>query len=97
MSRIDDLLPELPTPVTVRGDGELAERLRARLAATPAGARPATVIDTIGTAESLTAAFEEVDDLGVVVSAAPQPAETVDLDLYGDLHVRGITLKTLAP
>ena len=96
MSSIEDLLPDLPTPVAVRGDDDLADRLRARVPA-PTDARPATVIDTTGTAAGLTAALEEVDDLGVVVSASLHPAETVDLDLYSDLHVRGITLKTLTP
>jgi len=82
--------------VEVLGDGAFARALRARLGTgiPPAGdARPAVVVETSGDAAALGAALARVDDLGTVVLAGPVAgAEPVALDLYADLHVRGLTL-----
>ena len=94
---IDAVIAALPAgaaAVEVAGDGELASALRARVAAiaAPAGSRPAVVIETTGDGAAVQAALRRVADLGTVVLAGPPPAVAVALDLYGDLHVRGLTL-----
>jgi len=84
-----------PGPVEVLGDSAFARALRARLgAATPAeGVRPVVVVETSGEAAAIAAALARVDDLGTVVLAGLSTgAGPVALDLYADLHVRGLTL-----
>jgi threonine dehydrogenase-like Zn-dependent dehydrogenase len=80
--------------VAVAGEGTLArdlrERLRPRLADPGAGA--SVVIETTGEPEQIARALTSVEDLGVIVLAGPPPAEPVALDLYGDLHVRGLRM-----
>jgi hypothetical protein len=85
-------------PVHVLGTGPLAARLRERLAPVPAaaGERPRTVVETTGEPAGLAHACELVDDLGTVVLAAALQGG-VALDLYADLHVRGLTLVTIPP
>jgi threonine dehydrogenase-like Zn-dependent dehydrogenase len=84
--------------VDVLGGGELAEALRSRLGARAAGeSQPGAVIETTGDPESIAAALRTVADLGTVVLAGPPPAGDAPLDLYADLHVRGLTLVGLAP
>lgn len=82
----------------VTGDGPLAQALRARLAAAPgAGAAPATIVETTGKTGAIRAALARVADLGTVVLAGPVAPGPVALDVYGDLHVRGLTLVAVAP
>lgn len=80
--------------VAVAGEGTLArdlkERLRSRLADPGAGA--SMVIETTGEPEQIARALKSVENLGVIVLAGPPPAEPVALDLYGDLHVRGLRM-----
>jgi threonine dehydrogenase-like Zn-dependent dehydrogenase len=81
------------TPVEVVGETSLGEAVRARLGHRAAGAgRPAAVIETTGNRDEIEAALRRVDDLGTVVLAGPPPPGPVPLDLYADLHVRGLTL-----
>ena len=42
-------------------------------------------------------ALERVDDLGTIVLAGPLPDATVRLNLYADVHVRGLTLLGIPP
>jgi threonine dehydrogenase-like Zn-dependent dehydrogenase len=87
-----------PEWVEVLGGGELAESLRSRLGARAAGhSRPGAVIETTGDSEAIAHALRTVADLGTVVLAGPPPAGGAALDLYADLHVRGLTLVGLAP
>jgi D-arabinose 1-dehydrogenase-like Zn-dependent alcohol dehydrogenase len=78
--------------VAVLGEGRLAgalrERLGSRVAAAPTGA--SVVIDTTGEAEQIAAALSAVEDLGVILLAGSPPAAPLALDLYSDLHVRGL-------
>jgi threonine dehydrogenase-like Zn-dependent dehydrogenase len=82
------------TPVEVIGSGELAAAVRAELGV-PSHAtqeRPGTIVETTGEVAEIQAALARVRDLGtVVLAAAPAPTEP-DLDLYADLHVRGLTV-----
>lgn len=84
-------LGELPGPVEVRGDNRLATELRRRLADRPGGERPAVVVETEGEADSIREALAGVADLGTVLLAGPPPGPMA-LDLYPDLHVRGLTV-----
>lgn len=84
----------LAKPVAVLGEGALGDRLRDALASPAMGttSRPATVVETTGSGAGLEAALALVGDLGTVVLAGPVAAEAMTLDLYTDLHVRGLTL-----
>lgn len=93
------LVPGGCASVEVIGAGAFADELRARLddrARQNADARPCAIIDTSGEEAALVAALQRVDDLGTVVLAGPQPASPLTLDLYADLHVRGLTIVGLA-
>ena len=85
-------------PVEVLGAGTLADRLRERLAPLPAPdrGRPRTVVETTGEPAQLARAFELVDDLGTVVLAGPLQGGAA-IDLYADVHVRGLTLVAIPP
>lgn len=83
-----------PLPVEVTGAGELAAAIRAELGpGEPATEeRPGTIVETTGAAAEIQAALARVRDLGLVVLAAAPAADAADLDLYADLHVRGLTV-----
>jgi hypothetical protein len=87
-----------PVPVEVTGAGELAAAIRAELGVPrePGEERPGTVVETTGDAAEIQAALARVRDLGLVVLAAPLASGAPDLDLYADLHVRGLTVQGLA-
>jgi threonine dehydrogenase-like Zn-dependent dehydrogenase len=86
-------LPANPGSVEVLGDGPLAKALRARLKLRAGGGRrPVAVIETTGDVRAVQDALRRVADLGTVVLAGPPPPDPVALDLYADLHVRGLTL-----
>jgi len=81
-------------PCVVLGSGPAAERLRSRVetAGADAQAPPGVVVETTGTVEGLQEALAMVRDLGTVVLAGPAPAEGAVIDLYADLHLRGLTV-----
>jgi threonine dehydrogenase-like Zn-dependent dehydrogenase len=86
--------------VDVTGEGELATALRSRLAtrlAREAERAPAAVIDTTGDPTAIAAALARLDDLGTLVLAGPAAPQPGALDLYADLHVRGLTVVGIAP
>jgi len=87
-------LPPRAAPVEVIGGGPLARALREWLSSQLAtsGERPAAIIETTGDADAIREALAHVDELGTVVLAGPPPEAGVALDLYADLHVRGLTL-----
>jgi threonine dehydrogenase-like Zn-dependent dehydrogenase len=81
--------------VEVVGANSRADAVRGILgegARTPSGQRPSLIIETTGETAAVEAALRRVDDLGTVVIAGPVPLTPVRLDLYADLHVRGLTL-----
>lgn len=80
--------------VEVVGASPFADELRALLGdrTRPAhpDARPTAIIEASGAEGALESALKRVGDLGTVVLAGP--AKPNELDLYADLHVRGLTL-----
>ncbi len=99
-----DVLAALPPGadrVEVAGTGLLADEVRrllgARLQVPDAVVRPvAVVVASSGTA-AVTAALERVEDLGMVVLTGAVPPAALALDLYVDLHVRGLVVVGLPP
>lgn len=87
--------------VEVVGTGPLAQEVRRRLGERVRrghpDARPAAIIETTGEAAAVEAALQRVEDLGTVVLAGPLPNRPHALDLYEDLHVRGLTLVGVPP
>ena len=65
------------------------------LAGLPPGAEP--VVETTGEPAEVEAALRRAPDLGVVVLAGPVPGETPAINLYGDVHVRGLTVVCVPP
>ena len=53
--------------------------------------RPELIVDTTGSPAQIAAAFRRLADLGTLVLVGESPA-TADLDLYADVHVRGLTV-----
>ena len=54
--------------------------------------RPDRLTDTTGDATEVERLLGEVRDLGVVVLAGARVSKDTSIDLYTDLHVRGLTL-----
>ena len=88
--------------VDVTGAGLVAaiarQLLGGRVAAPGAAApRPEAVIDTTGDPDRIAAATRRVADLGLVVLAGESTERQLDLDLYPDVHVRGLELVGVTP
>jgi hypothetical protein len=83
--------------VKVMGVGAVAAEARRLLAAearsSPDGEAPASVIDTTGDPERIRHAMQVVASMGSVVLAGEVIGRIYDLDLYADIHVRGLRLK----
>ena len=86
--------------VEVTGEWELAQELRLALATATVktrshhgepGTAPACIVDTTGRPEVIAQALTRLADLGLLVLAGPPPA-ALSLDLYSDVHVRGLRL-----
>lgn len=86
-------LTEIDGTLGVCGRGIVAHRVRAllgdRVASLPAAA---AVVDLTGNPETISDAIRRLPDLGTLVLGADLGARTVDLDLYPDVHVRGLRL-----
>ena len=94
-TRLTEILATLDAPVLVSGDGPDAPELRKAFPGRPTS--PATVVETTGSAAGLAAALALAADHGTVVLAGPAPSAAPTLDLYHDLHVRGLTVVGIAP
>lgn len=101
------VLPPGVGSVEVVGHGMLAELIRHLLPGDAVHAlgddrsvdddRPDAVIETTGDPATLTAATERLRDLGCLVLAGPPADRSWELDLYPDVHVRGLRLVGLDP
>ena len=83
-----------PRPVEVTGSGALAFAVRDELDVTPGSSdeRPGTVVVTSGEVAEIQDALVRVQDLGLVILVAAPTSDAPRLDLYTDLHVRGLTV-----
>ena len=83
-----------PRPVEVTGSGALASAIRTELDVTQGGSdeQPGTVVVTSGDVAEIQEALARVRDLGLVVLIAAPTPDAPRLDLYTDLHVRGLTV-----
>lgn len=84
-------------PIEVTGCGVLAAYLH-ELAPDYVGrgshdTRPAAVIETTGDPVVIAEATERLVDLGVLVLAGEPLGRRLDLDLYPDVHVRGLRIR----
>jgi hypothetical protein len=81
-----------PGDLEITGSGLLADTVR-RLAAERGreggASRPSAIVETTGGQQEISGALHRLSDLGILVLAVP-PAEPVALDLYADVHVRGL-------
>jgi len=91
-------------PVEVTGDGIFARRVRSIVGSAPAGAggattseRPAAVVDTTGDPEVILAATQRLADFGVLALVGEPLDRPLDLDLYADVHRRGLRVVGVAP
>lgn len=75
----------------IMGDGVVASVLRRERRLPSEGERPAVVVDLTGDPATIRAATDRLADLGTLVLARNATAP-VDLDLYPDVHVRGLRL-----
>jgi hypothetical protein len=81
---------------TVNGAGLVARWTRELLDASASGdSAPEVVIETRSTPEALLESTRRVADLGTVVLAGV-PGGSFGFDLYGDVHVRGLRVVSLA-
>jgi hypothetical protein len=93
-----DILAALPSAsgrIEIVGEGPLVDELRTRLgdrAQSHPNEPPSAIIDTTGDAAEVVSALRRVEDLGTVVLAGPHASKVVALDLYADVHVRGLTI-----
>ena len=92
-------------PVEVNGSGLIARRLRTLLGEVAAGedgwatqgSRPAAIVETTGDPAAILESTRRVADLGTVVLVGEGLGRQFDLNLYPDVHVRGLTLLGIAP
>jgi hypothetical protein len=86
--------------VEVTGAGFVAGAVR-RLVGSPSaakdGLRPLAVVDTTGDPEQVLEATRRLDDLGVLALAGETAGRSVDLDLYPDVHLRGLRIVGVSP
>jgi hypothetical protein len=76
--------------VAVRGSGLLAEFVRQVGADAPP--EPAAVVDTTGDPDTIAAVLRDLPDLGTLVLAGETLDRPLDLNLYTDVHSRGLRL-----
>jgi hypothetical protein len=84
----------------VIGTGTVARHVRRLLAAkgiqAPAEARPGAIVEATGDPRSLADALQQVASLGTIVLVGEPLGRAASLNLYSDLHVRGLTLVGVA-
>lgn len=87
--------------VAIVGDGAVAQIVRARLGDRASevveGARTAAVADMTGAPGALARAARAAADEGLVVLAGGAPVHDAALDVYPDLHRRGLRVVAIPP
>jgi hypothetical protein len=94
-----EALDEVEGAVEVTGSGVLADRVRTLLPAAPAGSaeRPGAIVETTGRAEAIEDAARRLQALGTLVLAWEAPEPTVVVNLYPDVHCRGLRIVGVDP
>jgi hypothetical protein len=64
--------------------------VRALVPSTAGDVRPGTIVDLTGDPENVAAATRRLRDLGTLLLAASSGGRSLDLDLYPDVHLRGL-------
>jgi hypothetical protein len=90
------------TPVEVTGDGIIARRIRAIVGSAPVPGttgveRPGAVVDTTGDPAVILAATQRLTDFGILALVGEPLGRPLDLDLYADVHRRGLRVVGVAP
>jgi hypothetical protein len=90
--------------VEVTGSGLIAHQVRGLLGHGPSLTRqsarferPTAVVDTTGDAAVIVDATRRLDDLGVLVLVGESHGCELELNLYPDVHARGLTLVGMPP
>jgi hypothetical protein len=88
-----------PGSVEVIGDGLIAHLVRALVGEDASGKAesPMAIVDTTGDPASIVDATRRVGDLGTVVLVGETVGREVELNLYADVHMRGLTLQGISP
>lgn len=87
-----------PAATQVLGTGALAQAVRRLLGVGPEPTdRPAAIVDLTGDPERVVDATERLADLGVLVLAGPASGRKHPINLYSDVHRRGLRLIGVAP
>jgi hypothetical protein len=88
-----------PRSIEVTGRGLISQQVRVigRAAAERAKERPRAIIDSTGDPLVIADATRRVADLGIVVLVGEPLGQGFELNLYPDVHVRGLTLVGVAP
>jgi hypothetical protein len=81
----------------VIGQGMLSELVRQLVRPVPAGVPPEVIIDVTGDPALLTEATERLPPLGTLVLACETSEVGWDIDLYPDVHARGLVLVGVGP
>jgi threonine dehydrogenase-like Zn-dependent dehydrogenase len=84
-----------PDSVEVTGNGLIALQVRELLGRRGAAApfdRPTAVVDTTGDPRVIIEATRRIADLGTVALVGESLGRTAEMNLYPDVHVRGLTL-----
>jgi hypothetical protein len=90
-----------PGAVEVVGEGLIARQVRQLVDAVggerPAAERPAAIVDMTGVPEAIVDATCRLADLGILVLVGERPDAPLELNLYPDVHLRGLTVVGVAP
>ena len=87
----------------VTGDGILARMVRMKLDTCPAGRAtgsrpaPAAVVDTTGDPEVIRDSSRRLSAFGILVLVGESLDRRLDIDLYSDVHQRGLRVVGVAP
>jgi Arc/MetJ family transcription regulator len=99
--RLADELAAFPAErIELTGTGFVAGALRRLLGTavgSDVGARPSAVVETTGDPQRLLDATRRVDDLGTVFLGGEVGDRRVQLDLYQDVHLRGLEVVGIPP
>ena len=93
-----------PESIEVTGSGLIAQRVRALLkdgaaddGRSAAFEQPRAIVDTTGDPTVIADATRRIADLGTLVLVGESLGRRAEMNLYADVHVRGLTLVGVAP